>query len=75
MMGEIFVRFCSGLPPSVKGAVRLDHEGDYNIYLNPAHSIEVLKRTLEHELMHIRSGDLEGQGDVNRMELIAYGGL
>ena len=71
MMGEVIVRFLAGLPPSVKGAVRLDHDGDYNVYLNPAYDRDTLRKTLEHELTHIRRGDLEMDGAVDRMEVTA----
>lgn len=38
---------------TVKGAVRLDEEGNYNIYLNAKHSFETLERTKKHEYNHI----------------------
>ena len=71
MMGDVFVRYAAGLPPSIKGAVRLDHDGNYNVYLNPVYSDDTLRRTLEHELTHIRRGDLERDGLVDRMEVTA----
>lgn len=71
-MGDVFVRFL-GMPEGVKGVVRLDDEGDYNIYLNPAHSGAVNLATLAHELRHIKHGDLMRFGDVDEMEVDADG--
>ena len=71
-MGDVFVRFL-GMPEGVKGVVRLDDEGDYNIYLNPAHSHNVLKKTLDHEVRHIAHGHLEMDGAVDEMEVDADG--
>lgn len=72
-MDDVFVRLISGLPPSVKGAVRLDADGDYNVYINAAHSEAVNLATLAHELRHIKRGDLTRFGDVDEMEVDAGG--
>lgn len=71
-MDDVFVRFLD-LPTACKGAVRLDQNGDYNVYLNPAHGPDVLRETYAHELRHIASGDLRTEGDVDGMEVAADG--
>ena len=72
-MDDVFVRLTSGLPPSIKGAVRLDADGNYNVYINAAHSTAVNLATLAHELRHIKHGDLMRFGDVDEMEVDADG--
>lgn len=47
------------LPYSVKGFVFHDKDGDYCIVINGNHSIVQQHRTAQHELRHIRRGDLD----------------
>ena len=42
------------LPPGVHGIVREDPDGLANIYINSADPEEEKKKTLEHELRHVR---------------------
>jgi len=49
------------LPTKVKAAVRVNKDDSYTILLNKNHSYETLKSAAEHELRHIRNGDLHNK--------------
>ncbi len=72
-MGNVFVRLMPGLPVAVKGMTVRDEEGDYNVYINPAHAHAENLKAFDHELRHIRNGDLDKEGSIEQMEGDAYG--
>lgn len=45
------------LPPTVRGAVRLDQEGFASIYINDDLSPTEKQKVFRHEIRHIRRGD------------------
>ena len=45
------------LPYKIRGYVREDSEGDYNIYINSHYSVEEQRKILAHELSHVSRGD------------------
>lgn len=53
-MNDIFVRQCHELPMHIYGFVKLDSEGDYNIYINADICDRLKKETIRHELNHIK---------------------
>ena len=66
MMNDVRVLYLD-LPCSIRGFVR-KHAFMYFIVLNSRLSREQNRKTLQHELDHIRSGHLEAEGDVQLME-------
>lgn len=66
-MNEIFVRTVP-MPYRIKGLVKEDADGDYNIYIREQDPIEVQRATYLHELEHIRRGHLEGLKEVELCE-------
>ena len=69
-MNDVVVR-CVDLPTSIKGLVKRDREGDYNVYVNARLPIEVQRGILHHELEHIENGDIESDWGIRRVEGIA----
>ena len=55
-MNEVIVREIV-LPPHVRAFTLPDPQGDYNVYLNSTLSAEQRRRSLQHELGHIRRDD------------------
>ena len=66
-MDNIIVRLVD-LDPRVKGFVRSDCNGDYNIYINSLLCVEAQRETLEHELEHIRRRHVYSEELVRVME-------
>lgn len=54
-MNDIYVRLVSFPVFSVRSAVILDENGDYNIYLDERLSDEDKRRALHHEYRHIKN--------------------
>ena len=68
MKDEVIIREIE-LPSFVRGYTKLDAEGIYNIYINKDKSDEQKAKTLEHELKHIKNGDiLKKDADINKIE-------
>lgn len=59
-MNEIFYRLVD-LPLSVRGFTLQDQDGDYNVYVNQNLCPAAMERTIQHELEHIKSGDLSAE--------------
>ncbi|MBQ3329976.1 MAG: hypothetical protein IJG87_02230 [Ruminococcus sp.] len=59
-MNNIYIRYLS-MPPTVRGFVKEDAEGDYNVYLRKEDSTEVQRETYLHELAHIRGYHLQAE--------------
>jgi len=57
-MDSIIVRLVD-LPLAVRGAVREDENGDYNVYINARLSDDQRVSVFQHELQHIRRGHLD----------------
>ncbi len=57
-MEEIIVRTTEELPMKQHGLVAMDANGDYIVVINGKLSPEKQLAALEHELAHIRHGDL-----------------
>ncbi len=45
------------LPPSIKGFARNNPDGSYTIILNSRLNLETQRKSMEHELEHIKRGD------------------
>ncbi len=56
MIESVFVRKIH-LPMAVRAFTIPDEQGNYNVYINDRLSAEQQHKSLEHEFMHIRSGD------------------
>lgn len=56
------------LPPGVHGVVRIDGDGVANIYLSLRDSDEEKKKTIKHEVNHVRFGHVASGLDVREME-------
>lgn len=67
-MNDIIIRMLGELPVETLGVTVLDHNGDYNIYLNPAYDDETLRKTVDHEVAHIQSGHFDREGSIEEME-------
>ena len=48
---DIYIRGIK-LPPTVRGVVVVDENGDYNIYINNLLNYEMQLKTAEHEIKH-----------------------
>lgn len=57
---NIITRLVS-LPTTARAVVRLDADGDYNIYINSNISFAQQRAAFKHELRHIRRGHFENQ--------------
>ena len=57
-MEDIIVREIP-LPAHIRAFTLPDGQGDYNVYINCALSAEQQKRSLRHELTHIRRDDVD----------------
>lgn len=57
-MNDIFYKELTA-PLSCRGFVLEDPDGDFTVFVNRDLSPEQKERTIEHELSHIRHGDLE----------------
>ena len=57
-MDNVFVKLKSGMPGTVKGFVKIDPAGDYNVYINDTLNYEQQMAALAHEVMHIKSDHL-----------------
>ena len=67
-MNDIIIRMLGELPVETLGVTVLDHNGDYNIYLNPAYDDETLRKTVDHEVAHIQYGHFYRDGSIEMME-------
>lgn len=66
-MNDIIIRLVD-LDPEVRGFVRPDCNGDYNIYINSSLCLEAQQATLKHELEHIRRRHLYSERLVKELE-------
>lgn len=64
----IYTRLSTNLPSGVGGFTLLDAEGDYTIFLNAHDSSEHNKKTVEHEMEHIKHGDFYNTGEADYIE-------
>lgn len=78
-MNEIYVRLVD-VPVDVRGIVKEDSNGDYNIYLNARYALEQQMMTYLHELAHIDLGhlrsslpveDLEKEAEIKMTEMLS----
>lgn len=67
IMGQVIVRYVD-LPCKVKGFVREDCDGDYNIYINARQSQQTQELTLVHELSHITRNDFYNSKAIDEIE-------
>ena len=56
------------LPDCVRGAIRLNSDGTYSMYINPDYDREAQIDTSTHELWHILRDDLYGDKDIAEIE-------
>jgi len=64
---DYFIRMLK-LPDGVRGAVRLNSDGTFSLYLNPEYDFEHELDTYEHELWHIIRDDLYGEKRISDLE-------
>ncbi len=64
---DYVVRYCE-LPDNIHGSLRFDAEGRGNIYLNINDPEEIQKKTLMHEIEHLRRGDLYNDLPISEIE-------
>lgn len=57
------------LPPGIGGAVMVDDEGFANIYINARHGRDAQLRSLEHELRHVKRGDIDNSLSIYEIEV------
>lgn len=55
-------------PTYIGGAVVVDEDGFYNVYLNARCSWEKQKKSLAHELMHLENNDFYNGEDISVIE-------
>jgi len=56
------------LPYGIRGYVREDSEGDYNIYINSRYSEEEQRKILAHELGHVTRRDFTNDLPIEEAE-------
>ena len=56
------------LPPTVRGAVRLDQDGFASIYINDDLSPREKQKVFRHEMRHIRRGDHFSPAPIREVE-------
>ena len=66
-MNEIYIRYID-LPFAIKGQTVEDENGDYNIYINVQRSFEVQRKTILHEIRHIKNRDFENDIPIREIE-------
>lgn len=66
-MDQIIVRYID-LPAKMKGFVKVDCDGDYNIYININLGYFEQQKALDHELKHIKNGDFYNANDILDVE-------
>lgn len=66
-MEEVIVRYIN-LPCTVRGFVREDPDGNYNIYINARLSYDMQQETIEHELRHVRNRDFSNDLSIAEIE-------
>ena len=69
----IFLRETDAFDISVRGIVKMDNEGNYNIYIHRDLSDEAKRKTIKHEMNHIGMGHLLAEDCVRYLELQADG--
>lgn len=67
MMEQAIVRLID-MPCSVRGFVRRDSDGDYNIYINNRYPVDIQRRTVRHEQEHILRGDFDNAASIAEVE-------
>lgn len=66
-MEKIIVRHID-LPYGENGFVREDVDGNYNIYINARLSIDMQRKTIRHELNHVKRGDFDSVENIQVIE-------
>ena len=66
-MNEIIVRYID-VPVDLKGAVKEDPDGNYNIYINARQSWAQQLETYYHEEAHARLGHLQSDKPIEEIE-------
>lgn len=66
-MNEIIV-WKKDLPYFIRGQVLRDSDGDYNIYINARMSADMQRKTIWHELNHVKRGDFDSAYDIKYVE-------
>lgn len=66
-MGQIIFRYVD-LPCETHGFVKEDADGNYNIYINARMSLDMQRKTIRHELNHVRNGDIDSIYDIKCVE-------
>ena len=67
-MNDVIIRLADGLDPRVKGFVKEDSNGDYNVYINSCLCLEEQRTTARHELEHIYLQHLSSERPVKELE-------
>lgn len=67
-MNDVFVRLLDFPCTDMKGAVRMDEDGNYNVYLNAKYTKEQQEITLLHEMAHIECGHLGSDRPIDEIE-------
>ena len=71
-MNEVFVHYAD--LGSVKACCTPNEDGSYSVFINPRLSDAEQKKSLEHELSHIRNDDFNSDLDVDEIESIRHRG-
>ncbi len=66
--GSDYFIYVLQLPDGVPGAIRLNSDNTYSVYLNPEYDINSQIDTYEHELWHIINDDLHGEKRIEDLE-------
>ncbi len=69
-LDDIYI-YLVDMPHSIKANVAENIDGTHTIYLNSRLNNYEMKKSLDHELRHIRNNDLNNSCDIHEIELKA----
>lgn len=67
ILDDVIVRSVP-MPLTVRGVTIPSPDGYYNIYINSNYSVEIMNKTLKHELKHVCNYDFDNFDDLKFIE-------
>lgn len=68
-MSDVIIRLID-LPCRVRGMTTPNDDGSYNVYINSRLDVVAQRLALEHELRHVRRGDLYRAAGIDEIESV-----
>ena len=73
--GQDYKVYLVKLPSTVYGAVRVDRDGFYSVYINDGLPDDMQRHVMDHEMVHMERGDFENGltiGEAENMKSITW---